>query len=87
MLAAFGVLTLRWPGLFQTFAAAATVLLVWSAALYVSARRTGRTLTMSIALHRHHWVQAFAQTAVLLYWGWHVRSVYAFLPLVAAQLI
>lgn len=87
MLAGFGVLTVRQPGLFPTFTGAAVVLLAWSAALYVAARRSGRVLTLGIGLYRHHWVQACAQAVVLLYWGWHVRSVYAFLPLVVAQLI
>lgn len=87
MLAGFGFLTTRQLGLFPTFASAAAVLLAWSGALYVSARRAGRVLTLGIGLYRHHWVQACAQIVVLLYWGWHVRSVYAFLPLVVAQLV
>lgn len=87
VLAGFGVLAARQPGLLLSFAGAAAVLLVWSGALYVSARRAGRAPTLTIGLHRHHWVQACAQTAVLLYWGWHVRFVYAFLPLIVAQLI
>lgn len=87
MLAGFGVQAADQPGLFPTFAGAAAVLLAWTAALYVAARRSGRVLKLSIALYRHHWIQGCAQTVVLLYWGWHVRSVYAFLPLVVAQLI
>lgn len=73
--------------IFWTFWAAGGALLAWSAALYLMARRRSRTLGVEAAVHKHHWVQAFAQLSVLLYWGWHVRAVYAFLPLVLAQLI
>ncbi len=65
---------------------AAGALSVWSVALYVAARRSIRTLTLEISLHRHHWLQACAQVTILLYWGWHVRIVYAFLPFILAQL-
>ncbi len=40
-----------------------------------------------MVIHRHHWVQALAQATVFLYWGWHVRFVYAFAPLLLAQLL
>lgn len=75
------------PDLLRAFLGAGGALLVWNAALYLAARRTTRTLTLQIAVHRHHWAQACAQVAVLLYWGWHVRFVYAFLPLILAQLV
>jgi hypothetical protein len=73
--------------LFYSFAGAGLLLLIWAAAVYLSARRAGRALRLEIGLHRHHWVQACAQTFVLLYWGWYVRSVYAYVPLIVAQLI
>jgi hypothetical protein len=75
------------PNLLRTFLGAGGALLVWNAALYGAARLSARTLTLEIALRKHHWVQACAQMAVLLYWGWHVRFVYAFLPLILAQLL
>jgi hypothetical protein len=75
------------PRLVSSFLGAAGLLLVWSAALYLAARRVERRLTVQLAVRRHHWVQACAQGAVLLYWGWYVRAVYAYLPLIAAQLI
>ncbi|MGH7507611.1 MAG: hypothetical protein ACRELX_18305, partial [Longimicrobiales bacterium] len=66
---------------------AGVLVLVWCVALHVAALRGTRALTLDVALHKHHWMQACAQGTVLLYWGWHVRFVYAFLPLVVAQLI
>ena len=86
-LLAFGFLVPRRPPLFWTFTGAAAGLLAWTAAVYVAARRAGRTLALEVVLRRQHWVQACAQGAILLYWGWHVRFVYAFLPLILAQLI
>jgi hypothetical protein len=77
----------RDAALFRTFLGAAGALLVWSAVLYVAARRAKRTLTLEILLRRQHWLQACAQGTVLLYWGWHARIVYAFLPFILAQLI
>lgn len=88
-LLAFGLLTpvRHHPELLRAFLGAGGALVLWGAGLYVGARRGARTLTLDVAVHRHHWAQALAQLTVLLYWGWHVRFVYAFLPLIAAQLI
>lgn len=83
----FGFLVPQRPALFWTFVGAGVGLLAWIAWLYVAARRSGRSLGLDIVLRRQHWVQACAQGAILLYWGWHVRFVYAFLPLILAQLI
>ena len=41
-----------------------------------------RTFTLDVQLRSQHYLQACAQSTVLLYWGWHVRFVYAFLPLI-----
>jgi hypothetical protein len=87
VLLAFGFLVPRRPPLFWTFTGAAAALLAWTAAVYVAARRAGRTIALDVVLRRQHWVQACAQGAILLYWGCHVRFVYAFLPLIVAQLI
>jgi hypothetical protein len=75
------------PELFRAFLGAAAVLLLWSGGLYVTARRATRTLSLGFALHKHHWVQACAQLTILFYWGWHARFVYAFLPLILAQVV
>jgi len=75
------------PGLSRAFLAAGATLLVWTAALYAAVRRRRRPLVLQVALRPQHWVQACAQTAVLLYWGWYVPFVYAFIPLIVAQLV
>lgn len=75
------------PVLLATFVGAASVLLIWAAALYAVARRMGRPLVLEFVLRRNHYVQACAQLTLLLYWGWHVRPVYAYLPFIAAQLL
>jgi hypothetical protein len=70
-----------------SFLGAAAALVVWSAVLFVSARRVGRTLTLAIDLRRQHYLQACAQGSVLLYWGWYWRPVYESAHLIAAQLL
>ncbi|MBW3535173.1 MAG: hypothetical protein KY453_08155 [Gemmatimonadetes bacterium] len=87
LLLAFATLIEGRPGLYPAFLGAGAVLLAWAAALLPGASRQGEPLTLTVALRKHHWVQALAQITVLLYWGWHVRFVYAFLPLIAAQII
>jgi hypothetical protein len=83
----FGLLVPQRAALYRTFLGAGGVLLLWCAILYLQARRTGRSFTISFVPRKQHWLQACAQLTVLLYWGWHVRLVYAFLPLIVAQLI
>lgn len=75
------------PSLTRTFLGAAVVLVAWSIALYAGVGRARRTLSLRFVPRRHHYVQACAQTAVLLYWGWHVAGVYDFVPFIVAQLI
>lgn len=87
LLIVFGLLVPQQPALSRSLLGAGGLVLTWSAALYAIARRRGRTLRLDVAVRRHHWLQASAQVAVLLYWGWHVRFVYAFLPLIVAQLV
>lgn len=87
VLAAFALISRQSPVLVRTFLGAGCMLLVWSALLYLKTQRSGRTLTLEFAPRRQHWVQACAQTTVLLYWGWHARIVFTFLPFIVAQLI
>lgn len=75
------------PVLLATFVGAGCVLVLWAAALYAVARRTGRPLMLEIVLRKNHYIQACAQLTLLLYWGWHVRPVYAYLPFIVAQLL
>jgi hypothetical protein len=78
-------LLLPLAGLSRSFLAAGAVLLLWSGGLFLDARRRGRALTLRVLLRPQHWVQAVAQTAILLYWGHYVHFVYAYLPMIAAQ--
>lgn len=73
---------LRWSVL-----GAAAALTVWDAVLFLAARRAGRALAVETAARRQHYLQACAQAAVLLYWGWHWRPVYDAAHLIAAQLL
>lgn len=75
------------PALLRAFVGAAGALLIWVVLLYLAARQAHRTLQLAIVIRKQHWLQACAQTTVLLYWGWHTRFVYEFLPLILAQLI
>ena len=84
---AFLPMVAREPGVLRAVVGAGAVLAVWAVALYLTARRAGRSLQLEIVLRRPHYLQACVQTTLLLYWGWHVRSVYAYVPLVVAQLL
>lgn len=75
------------PVLAWTLAGAGLAVVAWAAAVHAAARAAGRLLAIDVVIRRQHWVQACAQTAILLYWGWHVRFVYAFLPLILAQIV
>jgi len=74
------------PYFFWIFVGAAVLLAVWGGALYVSLRRGTRTLKLAIGIYKHHWVQACTQIVLYAWWGWQVRLVYAFFPLIIAQL-
>ena len=73
--------------LLPTFLGAGGALLAWTVWLYMDARSEGRTLQLQILLKKPHWVQTGAQTALLLYWGWHVPPVFANLPFLFGQLL
>ena len=89
VLSAFGFLDgVRQNPTFQwSFLGAAVLLLVWSAGVFGLAHRRGRRLTLESAVRTPHLVQATAQVAFLLYWGWYWRQVYDSAFLIAAQLI
>src|SRR5262245_24266133 len=73
--------------LLWSFLGAAAALAVWTAGLFLSARRAGRTFTLTIDLRKQHYLQACAQGSVLVYWGWYWRPVYESVHLIAAQLL
>jgi len=70
----------------RTFLVAAIVLCAWNAVLLSLARRSGRKLTLEVVPRKQHYLQACAQAAVLLYWGWYWPPVYASGTLILAQL-
>ena len=71
----------------RSFLGAGGGLLLWAFALWFTARRRGRSLVLEVAIRKQHWIQACAQIAVFLYWGWYERLVYAFFPLILAQIV
>ena len=73
---------LRW-----SFWGAGLALLAWNAAMFVAARRHGRTLTIEVSLRKQHYVQACAHLSILTYWGWYWHEVYDAAPLIAGQLV
>jgi hypothetical protein len=72
---------------FWTFLLSGLGILAWAAVLLASAKSSGRALVLDVDVRKQHWIQACAQGSVLLYWGWHTRVVYPFLPFVVAQLV
>ena len=82
----FALLTAN-AALRSTFVAAAVLLLVWCAALWISARRARRTLAINVVARRQHWVQACAQLTLILWWASHTPIVTAFLPFILAELV
>ncbi|HEX4276831.1 MAG TPA: hypothetical protein VHZ74_15855 [Bryobacteraceae bacterium] len=66
---------------------AAAALSAWNAVLLLLSRRGGRTLTLHVVPKKQHYVQACAQGAVLLYWGWYWPQAVAFAWFILAQLL
>jgi hypothetical protein len=87
LLIGFGLISARQQALFWTFLGSGIGLLVWAAVLYASTRRNHRVLVLEVVIRKQHWIQACAQGTILLYWGYHTRLVYPFLPFVVAQLV
>ena len=72
--------------LLLSFSGSGAALLAWTAILFFAAVRRRRMLAIDVVLRGQHYMQACAQLAVLLYWGWYWRQVYDFAYLIAAQL-
>jgi len=70
-----------------SFTGACALLCAWNIALLPGIRGRERTLTVELFPKKQHYIQACAQAAVFLYWGWYWRPVYAFAPLILAQLL
>ena len=62
------------------------MLLAWSVLLFGVLRR-GETVKLEIVLRRQHYLQAFLQGSLILYWGYYWREVYHAAPLIVAQLL
>jgi hypothetical protein len=75
------------PRVLIAFLGAAATLCAWNAILLIQARREGRLLSLEVVLKKQHYLQACAQAAVLLYWGWYWPQVYASFHLILAQLV
>ncbi len=73
---------LRWA-----FLGVAIALAAWTGLLLATTRRRPRVLRVDVVLRSQHYVQAGAQGALLLYWGWYWREVYDAGYLIAAQLL
>ena len=88
-LAAFGLLpsVREQPKLLWSILGAAGVLLIGLAALLSSVRGRRRSLAIEVSLKRQHYLQAFIQSSLLLYWGWYWSPLYEAAPLIAAQLV
>jgi hypothetical protein len=65
---------------------AAIALFAWSALLFGVLRR-GQTVAFEVALRPQHYLQAFLQGSLILYWGFYWREVYHAAPLIVAQLL
>ena len=72
------------PRLLWTFLGTAAALCLWNAALFLC---RGRALRVEFVPRKQHYLQACAQGAVLVYWGWYWPQVYASAHLLVAQLI
>jgi Flp pilus assembly protein TadD len=73
------------PVLVRAVAGTSGVLLVWAAALALVSR--SRLLAIAVSVRKQHYLQACAQSAIFIYWGWYWPEVYAAAPLLAAQLV
>ena len=89
LLAAFGWLpsARQNPTLLWSFWGTSIGLIAWNATLLATALRHGRTFTLEVVLRKQHYLQACAQMAVFVYWGWYWREVYDSAALIVAQLV
>ena len=74
------------PVLTRSFWAAAMVLFVWQAALFLRLRAESASRFLQVQLRPQHYVQAAVQFSVYAYWGYHWRPVYDYAWLLIAQL-
>ena len=77
------------PVVARSFWAAAAVLVVWQAALFLRLKQNGeqKSLSLRLQLRSQHYLQATVQLAVYAYWGYYWRPVYDYGWLLLAQLL
>ncbi|MCC6409331.1 MAG: sel1 repeat family protein [Planctomycetes bacterium] len=76
------------PRLVATFVGVALGLVVWTAWLHFSAKRSGRTLAVELARPlKSHYVQGCVQLSIYAYWGWYWPKVYDAAPLILGQML
>ena len=75
------------PALFRSFVGVGILLAIWAGVLLSHARLRNRVLRLEVVLRRQHYIQACAQVAIFVYWGWYWRPVYESAHLVVVQLL
>lgn len=75
------------PRLGWTFIAAAGLMAVWQLILWALSRRRGQALAVEFVPVSSHYVQAFVQFCILIWWGWFAPEVYLEFPLILAQVV
>jgi len=75
------------PKVLAAFLGTALALFAWNTVLAVWVRRGRRELKLEVVLRKQHYLQACVQGSLLAYWGWYWPPVYAFVPLLLAQLV
>ncbi len=75
------------PRLVWTFSGVSGALFLWELLLWGLAVRRGTALPVEFFAVKSHYVQAAVQFAIIVWWGWYAREVYAFFPLILAQVV
>ena len=75
------------PAFQWSFFGSGVVLLAWNGILFSLANRGGRLLRLGISFRSQHCVQAVAQAAFFVYWGWFWSPLYDSAFLIAAQVV
>ena len=75
--------------LVRSFWAAAIVLVVWQAAMFLRDNLKGESASgfLRVELRSQHYLQATVQLAVFAYWGYYWRPVYEYAWLLVAQVV
>ena len=75
------------PVLVRSFWAAAMVLVVWQAGMFLRLKGEPAGCFIRVELRSQHYLQATIQAAVFAYWGYYWRPVYDYAWLMLAQLV